>query len=102
MDTSTDTHNDTGRLLVGTRVEVHTRYEPGRWVPGFTIAEVRGDGYLIRRTSDGSVLTETLDREEVRIASSGPHRPWAPKCSQSAVLEPRRRSAARRRVGADQ
>lgn len=61
-----------GELRVGTRVDVHTRYELGRWAPGFTIAEVRPDGYRIRRASDGAVLTETIRADEIRVVSPVP------------------------------
>ena len=61
-----------GELCVGTRVDVHTRYEVGRWAPGFTIAEVRPDGYRIRRASDGAVLGETIRGEEIRVVTPNP------------------------------
>lgn len=61
-------------LPVGTRVDVHTRYELGRWAPGFTIAEVRADGYRIRRCSDGSVLKATIHPDEVRAVAPTPPR----------------------------
>ncbi len=61
-------------LPVGARVDVHTRYVLGRWAPGFTIAEVRADGYGIRRCSDGSVLQETIHPDEVRAVTPTPAR----------------------------
>lgn len=61
-------------LPVGTRVDVHARYDLGRWVRGFSVAEVRPDGYRIRRTSDGAVLSQTIRADELRVASPVPSR----------------------------
>jgi|SRR5580700_10285492 hypothetical protein len=72
MDGPYDTRHLPAELRVGTRVDVHTRYELGRWAPGFTIAEVRPDGYRIRRASDGAVLGETIDASEIRVATPLP------------------------------
>lgn len=72
MDTSVGTQIMRGELRVGTRVDVHTRNEVGRWAPGFTIAEVRLDGYRIRRASDGAVLGETIRAEEIRVVTPNP------------------------------
>lgn len=58
----------TARISICTPVDVHTRFEIGRWVSGFTIAEVRDDGYRIKRDSDGAVLGEVVHPEEVRPA----------------------------------
>ncbi|HUC35570.1 MAG TPA: hypothetical protein VMR97_00440 [Acidimicrobiales bacterium] len=53
-------------LAPGTRVDVRNRYV-GAWSHGFEVAEhLRGDGYRIRRLSDGSVLPEPLSADEVR------------------------------------
>jgi hypothetical protein len=75
MDTSIGTRTARTELRVGTRVDVHTRFELGRWAPGFTIAEVRCDGYRIRRTSDGVVLNETIRADELRVVRPLPSRP---------------------------
>lgn len=72
MDTPVGTQITRDELRVGTRVDVHTRYEVGRWAPGFTIAEVRPDGYRIRRASDGAVLGETIRAEEIRVVAPSP------------------------------
>jgi hypothetical protein len=72
MDTPVSTKIMRGTLRVGTRVDVHTRYEVGRWAPGFTIAEVRPDGYRIRRASDGAILGETIRAEEIRAVTPNP------------------------------
>ena len=61
-------------LTVGTRVDVHARYDVGRWVPGFSIAEVGPDGYRIRRASDGVVLTQTIRADELRVVTPAPSR----------------------------
>lgn len=73
MKSSFDTTNLHAELRIGTRVDVHTRYDAGRWAPGFTIAAVRPDGYLVRRASDGAVLGETIQADEVRAATSNPN-----------------------------
>jgi len=46
-------------LSPGTKVDVRNRYQ-GTWVRGFEVAEFTGEGYLIRRLSDGSVLGELV------------------------------------------
>jgi hypothetical protein len=52
-------------LAPGTKVDVRNRYQ-GTWVRGFEVAEVDGDGYRIRRMSDGSTLSELFSRDDVR------------------------------------
>jgi hypothetical protein len=59
-------------LTLGSRVDVHTRYEFGRWVPGFTIAEIRPDGYRIERASDGCVLGAVFGADELRAVVTPP------------------------------
>jgi hypothetical protein len=50
----------------GTRVDVRSRYV-GTWSRGFVVAEhVQGDGYRVRRVSDGSILPEPLSSDEIR------------------------------------
>jgi len=49
----------------GTRVEVRSRFDQ-RWGRGFEIAEVEGEGYRIRRLSDGEVLPVLFTDEDVR------------------------------------
>jgi hypothetical protein len=102
MDTSSATCRNRSEFSVGTRVEVRTRYELGRWAPGCTIAGIAADGYHVRRISDGSVLNEPLDPDEVRIASPGPRRRQATPGSRSTSPEPLRRSGAASKIGADQ
>ena len=52
-------------LPVGTVVEVRERFR-GRWSRGFVIAESTGDGYLLRRSSDRSVLPIRFTPADVR------------------------------------
>ena len=74
MDTNTALQGALGQagLSVGARVEVHTRYEPGRWARGFTVYDMMSDGYRLMRTSDGAVLSDTFRREEIRVATPVP------------------------------
>ena len=81
MDSALDSRHPQEELHVGTRVDVHTRYEPGRWASGFTIAAVCPNGYLIRRASDGAILSETIHRDELRVVSTATPPPgsvWQP------------------------
>ena len=52
-------------LSEGTRVEVRNRFD-ARWNRGFTVAEVVGDLYRIRRTSDDELLPSLFTAAEVR------------------------------------
>jgi hypothetical protein len=53
-------------LAPGTKVDVRTRYV-GTWSHGFEVAEsIKGDGYRVRRVSDGTVLPEPVSTDEVR------------------------------------
>lgn len=52
-------------LEAGIRVEVRQRFDQ-RWTRGFAIAETRGDRFLIRRLSDGTVLPTEFTSEELR------------------------------------
>ncbi len=52
-------------LAEGTRVEVRNRFD-SRWTRGFVVAEVIGDGYRIRRSSDDQVLPSAFTADEVR------------------------------------
>ena len=102
MDTSIGTHAVRAELRVGTRVDVHTRYELGRWAPGFTVAEVRPDGYRIRRASDGAVLKETMHPDEIRAASPVPSRRTGSQHPEGAPSYGRRRSTRDPSTGIDQ
>jgi hypothetical protein len=52
-------------LEPGTKVEVRDAFEGG-WHRGFVVEEVTDEGYLVRRTSDDSVLPTPLTRAGVR------------------------------------
>jgi hypothetical protein len=52
-------------LADGTKVEVRQRFD-GRFTKGFEVSGRDGDGYLIRRLSDGAVLPVTFSRAEIR------------------------------------
>lgn len=52
-------------LEPGTRVEVRSHFE-GHWSRGFEVAEVVGEGYRVRRLSDGSVLPASFPADDVR------------------------------------
>jgi len=87
-------------LIVGTRVDVHARYDVGRWVPGFSIAEVRPDGYRIRRASDGVVLTQTIPADELRVVTPVPSRPTDTQVIETLLRRNERRSTSNSRMGA--
>ncbi len=57
--------DEAGTLPPGTRVDVRSRFV-GTWSRGFEVAEVRPDGYVIRRLSDQSLLPGLFDPEDVR------------------------------------
>jgi hypothetical protein len=86
MDTALESQLAHAALSVDARVEVHTRYYPGRWAPGFTICEVMTDGYRLRRTSDGAVLGDTFGPEEIRVASPVPARAFQTELSEGSAL----------------
>jgi len=79
-----DADNEQGfATIVGTSVEVRTRFEVDLWVPGFEITDVLPFGFRVRRTGDGAILPETFPPADVRLVSpmhsSGPFRnPGAP------------------------
>jgi hypothetical protein len=54
-----------GAYPASTRVEVRNNFD-GSWSKGFEVAEVTGQGYFIRRASDGSVLPTEFAATEVR------------------------------------
>ena len=55
----------TGAYPTSTRVEVRNNFD-GTWSRGFEVAEVTDAGYLIRRSSDRSVLPTEFDADAVR------------------------------------
>jgi len=53
-------------LSAGTPVDVRSRFV-GTWSRGFEVAErVADHGYRVRRLSDGSVLPDVFDEQEIR------------------------------------
>lgn len=53
-------------LSAGTPVDVRSRYV-GEWSRGFEVAERVADaGYRVRRLSDGTVLPDVFDSQDVR------------------------------------
>ena len=53
-------------LEAGTPICVRNRFL-GDWTSGFKVAEVLGDGYLIRRLSDGHVFPDVFAFDDVRL-----------------------------------
>lgn len=51
---------------VGTKVFVRNRFLGG-WSTGFAVAEVLDSGYCLRRLSDGYVIPEVFEPEDVRL-----------------------------------
>ena len=68
------TRRDEGRHTVGDAVELHTKFD-GSWCAGFEIAEVRADGYLVRRRRDREVLPGPTSEGDLRAAPSNAQ--WA-------------------------
>ena len=54
------------RLAPGTRVEVRSKLEARRWSRGFEVIAADGDGYRLRRLSDGEAMPVALPAEDVR------------------------------------
>jgi len=52
-------------LVPGTPVEVRTRYD-GRWTAGFQIDTLCDGGYVLRRTSDQTVLPVVFGADDLR------------------------------------
>lgn len=52
-------------LAPGTKVEVRQRFD-GRFTKGFEVVSADGDGYVIRRLSDGAVLPVAFARTDIR------------------------------------
>ncbi len=49
-----------------------------RWARGFEIAEaVQGDGYRLKRLSDGTVLPTSFDEDDVRLEKKKQGLWWA-------------------------
>ena len=55
-----------GALDVGSKVQVRTDFDH-TWASGFEVVEpCRGEGYLLRRVSDGRVLPRRFPSDDVR------------------------------------
>ncbi len=52
-------------MQVGEKVEVHSRFTDS-WAQGFVIEDVVGEGYRLRRLSDGSVLPGITGEGDLR------------------------------------
>ncbi len=52
-------------LEPGTKVDVRTGFDRS-WANGFEVHDADGDGYRVRRRSDGEVLPVTFTRDDVR------------------------------------
>ena len=62
-------------LRSGTPVDVRSRFV-GDWSRGFEVAErVADEGYRVRRLSDGTVLPDVFDENDVRPQRRR-HDPW--------------------------
>jgi len=64
--TSTENCAPVLTLEVGTPICVRNRFI-GDWTSGFKVAEVLGDGYRIRRLSDGHVFPDVFAFDDVRL-----------------------------------
>jgi len=62
--------NSVDVVEVGTSVIVRTRYL-GSWAAGFEVAEVLDDGYRLRRISDGNLLPDVIEFDDVRRRVAG-------------------------------
>jgi len=56
-------------MQVGQRVEVHNRFNDS-WSQGFEVDGVTGEGYRLRRLSDGALLPILTSEADVRSASA--------------------------------
>lgn len=52
-------------LRAGDPVQVRNRFED-RWIEGFSVAECSGQGYQLRRASDGAILPAWFPAAMVR------------------------------------
>jgi hypothetical protein len=59
-------------LGVGTPVQVHNRFL-AEFRPGFEIAEVTGEGYVLKRVSDGERLPASFGPDEIRVDTAAGH-----------------------------
>ena len=64
-------------MHAGDRVEVFSAFNR-RWVSGFEIAEVLGNGYRVRRSSDGMLLPNATSADDLREAVASRHPSFQP------------------------
>ncbi|MCU0268939.1 MAG: hypothetical protein MUF83_09845 [Acidimicrobiales bacterium] len=62
-----DESGEPRRLPPGTRVEVRRRFDAA-WASGFEVLRADGDGYRLRRLSDGTEIPVPFDAADVRRA----------------------------------
>ena len=64
-------------LEPGTRIEVRRRFDQ-RWARGFEVAEaIDGNGYRVKRLSDGTVLPAEFTEDDVRAEKKKQGLWWA-------------------------
>jgi hypothetical protein len=73
---------DAAGLPSGVRVQIRNRFD-GAWASGYQVVAAQpGGGYLVRRTSDHSVLPITFADTEMRLdpvpLPAGAPNPWSP------------------------
>ena len=64
-----------GPLEPGAAVEVRTRFD-GHWARGFEVVTVTGDGYRVRRLSDGIELPTPIAHQDVRLPRERKRGTW--------------------------
>jgi hypothetical protein len=65
VDTVAQPATEPELMAVGTPVEVRNRFV-GTWSRGFEVADHEAGRYRIKRLSDGSILPDEFDPQEVR------------------------------------
>jgi hypothetical protein len=63
-----DAHEPQRQLTPGTRVEIRRRFD-AKWAQGFEVLHATGEGYRVRRLSDGTELPVVIDAADVRKAA---------------------------------
>jgi hypothetical protein len=63
------------RIPVGTVIEVRTRFD-GHWARGFEVATTDGQGYRVRRQSDGRELPAQFSDQDVRLPRERKRGTW--------------------------
>lgn len=68
-----DRPTEGAHMEIGERVEVYSAFEQ-TWTDGFEIADVRDEGYVVRRRFDGFVFPHPTSPTDLRSAPP-PHPP---------------------------